>query len=127
MICFQYYFWNFFDGFRVWDVCCLVELVCDLFVIDVLLSDIVELDEDYWFDNNFDQLILWWIVGYVKQIYDVDFIYLILLCVDGWIMDGMYCVCKVVLFGYQIICVKCFIVMLLYDYLGKGLDEFFYD
>lgn len=123
----QYHFRNSPDGLRAWDVRRLVELARDLPVIDVPLSDITELDEDYWFDNNLDQPTARRIAGHAKQIYDADLSYPILLCADGRIMDGMHRVCRAVLSGHQTIRAKRFTVTPPHDYLGKGPDELPYD
>lgn len=44
------------QGLKAWDVHLLIELSKDLPVKSILLSDIKEVNEPYWFEHNVDDL-----------------------------------------------------------------------
>lgn len=92
------------EGCDIWDVDRLVELTQGLEPVDVLLSDIGELDEPYWFEaegslpptcRN--------IVTHFKLVQDCDLAYPVILCSEGCVMDGMHRICKALLEGRETI------------------------
>lgn len=69
-------------------------------VKNVPLSDIKELQENYWFDcPDGPQATCINIVDHIKLIEACDLKYPIILCANGTLMDGMHRVCKAYLKG----------------------------
>lgn len=89
---------------HVWDVNKLVERVKDMPVIDVSLSAIKELDEEYWYgEDAWHKPITRDIALHAKLIYECDLSYPIILHADGSIMDGMHRCCKALIEGGETI------------------------
>ncbi len=89
----QYHFRPSPNGFFAWDVNRLVELSSALEVISISLSQIVELDECYWFDTGTTPTCRR-IAEHFKLMLEADLRYPIILCAAGRIMDGMHRVTK---------------------------------
>ena len=99
----QYHFRPSLNGFYAWDIDRLVELTKDLEPQEVLLDDIIELDEAFWFSANDDVPTCRAIVEHIKLIEETDFKYPIILSSDGRLMDGMHRVSKALLQGFKTI------------------------
>ena len=89
-------------GKEVWDVDRLLELARTLSPKAVLLSDISELDEVYWFDDEFRPTCRA-VVEHVRRIDAVDLSDPIVLSADGRVMDGMHRVAKAALLRLETI------------------------
>lgn len=88
----QYHFRQVGDDTYIWDVHRLVELSQDFPIHDVLLSDIKELNEAYWFPNSHPTT--QGIIEHIQLIQAADLSYPIILSADGRVMDGMHRVAK---------------------------------
>ncbi len=95
----QYHFRPTEDGVLIWDIHRLVELSSDLPVTEVPLSDIVEIDEIYWYRNGRDYPTCRSIAMHAKLINETDLTHPIILCQDGRVMDGMHRVLKALIGG----------------------------
>ena len=119
----QYHFRQSDQGLLAWDVLKLIRLSRDVTVKHIPLSDIRELDENYWYGSTGDEPISKDIAKHAKQIYEADLSYPIILCSEGRIMDGMHRVCKALLEGHETIAAVQFDAALAPDYVGKMPDE----
>ena len=88
----QYHFRQVGDDTYIWDVHRLVELSQDFPIRDVLLSDIKELNEAYWFPNSHPTTQD--IIEHIQLIQAADLSYPIILSADGRVMDGMHRIAK---------------------------------
>ena len=88
----QYHFRKVGDNTYIWDVHRLVELTQDLSIKSVLLTEIQELHEAYWFPQGSPTTLQ--IIEHIQLIQDADLSYPIILCIDGRVMDGMHRVAK---------------------------------
>lgn len=88
----QYHFRQVGDDTYIWDVHHLVGLSQDLPIHDVLLSDIKELNEAYWFPNSHPTTQD--IIEHIQLIQATDLSYPIILSADSRVMDGMHRVAK---------------------------------
>ena len=92
----QYHFWPGEHGLDAWDVDRLVSLTEGLPVAEVPLTDIYELDSNYWFKHG-EQPTVRHIVEHLRLAQDVDMSYPIILGPDGRVMDGMHRVARALL------------------------------
>jgi hypothetical protein len=91
-------------GRYIWDVDNLIRLSKNFTIIDIPLSEIKELDENYWYDcPNGSPPILRNIAVHAKLIYESDLSYPIILSNDKKIMDGAHRVCKALIEGNKTI------------------------
>jgi len=118
----QYHFRKSEQGLLAWDVFKLVRMSKDFDVIQVPVSDIRELNEDYWFGQG-ESILTKDIAGHAKQIYDADLSYPIILCPEGRVMDGMHRVCKAFLLSHDTISAVKFKELHEPDYVGKEPHE----
>ncbi|MCU4581868.1 hypothetical protein KTJ32_12795 [Acinetobacter gyllenbergii] len=88
----QYHFRNIGQDLYIWDVHHLLELTKNLMSKKVLLADIQELSEAYWFSEQSPTTQQ--IIEHVQLIQDADLSYPIILCAQGRVMDGMHRVAK---------------------------------
>lgn len=88
----QYHFRNIGQDLYIWDVHHLLELTKNLTPKTVLLADIQELNEAYWFPDQYPTTQQ--IIEHVQLIQDADLSYPIILCAQGRVMDGMHRVAK---------------------------------
>ena len=88
----QYHFRQVGEDTYIWDVHRLVELSQNFPIQQVLLSEIKELNEAYWFSTSHPTTQQ--IIEHIQLIQDADLHYPIILCVDGRVMDGMHRVAK---------------------------------
>lgn len=83
------------NGHRhIWDVLKLVEMTRDFPVKNVALSDIKELDEDYWYDGDSPPPTPRSVAVHAMLIQACDMDYPIILDSKGRIMDGMHRCCR---------------------------------
>ncbi|NAR52587.1 hypothetical protein [Acinetobacter haemolyticus] len=88
----QYHFRQVGDDTCIWDVHRLVELTQNFIVKKVALNDIQELNEAYWFTDEYPTTQQ--IIEHIQLIQDADLNYPIILCAQGRVMDGMHRVAK---------------------------------
>ena len=93
----QYHTRKTLDGSHTWDVHKLITAANPLAVKDVLLSDIKELDENYWYADKVP--IIRDIALHAKLVNESDLSYPIILCSEGRVMDGMHRCCKALILG----------------------------
>lgn len=97
----QYHTRKTSDGSLTWDIHKLVTAGNSMAVRDVLLSDIKELDENYWYNGKVP--ITRDIALHAKLIHESDLSYPIILCADGRVMDGIHRCCKALILGHKTI------------------------
>ncbi|NOI29248.1 hypothetical protein [Vibrio coralliilyticus] len=95
----QYHFRQSEQGLLAWDVLRLIEITKKLPIIDVPISDISELDEEFWYELGGAKPTCRSVLEHAALINYVDLSYPIILCHQGRIMDGMHRVCKALLMG----------------------------
>ncbi|WP_433847685.1 hypothetical protein [Acinetobacter proteolyticus] len=88
----QYHFRQVGEDTYIWDVHHLLELTKNLTPKTVLLADIQELKEAYWFPDQYPTTQQ--IIEHFQLIQDADLSYPIILCAQGRVMDGMHRVAK---------------------------------
>ncbi|EOR05227.1 hypothetical protein [Acinetobacter genomosp. 15BJ] len=88
----QYHFRQVGVDTYIWDVHHLVELTKACIAKKVQLVDIQELNEAYWFPDQYPTTQQ--IIEHFQLIQDADLSYPIILCAHGRVMDGMHRVAK---------------------------------
>ncbi|EPG36089.1 hypothetical protein [Acinetobacter colistiniresistens] len=88
----QYHFRAVGKDTYIWDVHHLLKLTQNLMPKKVLLADIQELNEAYWFPDQYPTTQQ--IIEHFQLIQDADLSYPIILCAQGRVMDGMHRVAK---------------------------------
>lgn len=88
----QYHFRQVGQDTYIWDVHHLVELTKTFMIKKVALADIRELNEAYWFQDQFPTTQK--IIEHFQLVQDADLSYPIILCAEGRVMDGMHRVAK---------------------------------
>ncbi|MCU4578904.1 hypothetical protein KTJ34_15900 [Acinetobacter courvalinii] len=88
----QYHFRQVGQDTYIWDVHHLVELTKTFVIKKVALADIRELNEAYWFPDQFPTTEQ--IIEHFQLVQDADLSYPIILCAEGRLMDGMHRVAK---------------------------------
>lgn len=88
----QYHFRQVGQDTYIWDVHHLVERTKTFVIKKVTLADIRELNEAYWFPDQFPTTQQ--ILGHFQLVQDADLSYPIILCAEGRVMDGMHRVAK---------------------------------
>ncbi|MGR5062035.1 hypothetical protein [Photobacterium sp. DNB22_13_2] len=119
----QYHFRQSDEGLLAWDVFRLIRLAKELPEIDVPLSNIKELDEEFWYELGRAKPTCRNIVEHASLIDASDLSYPIILCHQGRVMDGMHRVCKAVLLGKETIRAVQFCQALAPDYIGVEPDK----
>ena len=89
----QYHFRPSVKGYRAWSVDRLVTLTDGLPIRKVLLSEIGEIDEPYWF-NSGNNVSCREIAEHARLIDEADLTYPIIMSSDHRVMDGMHRVLK---------------------------------
>lgn len=84
----QYHFRKVENDTYIWDVDNLVALTRNFKVKEILLSEIKELNEPYWYPDSHPTTQD--IIDHMILIQEADLSYPIILCSQGRIMDGMY-------------------------------------
>lgn len=94
----QYHFRQVGEDTYIWDVHNLVALSAKLNVKEILITDIQELNEAYWFPDTHPTTQQ--IIEHMQLVNTVDLSYPIILCAEGRVMDGMHRIAKAIL-GHQ--------------------------
>ncbi|MDP4011806.1 MAG: hypothetical protein Q8P72_06305 [Candidatus Roizmanbacteria bacterium] len=97
----QYYFQPSKNGFYAWDVDKLVDKTKDIPQISVPLTQIKELDENFWYQGNDKIPTGRSFVDHMKLVQETDLKYPIILSQNGRVMDGMHRVAKALLLGHK--------------------------
>lgn len=92
----QYHFRRVGEHIHIWNVAVLLEASKDLPVQPVLLSDIAEIDEPYWYDLGDAAPTCRSVLDHARLIEAADLAWPILLCAEGRVMDGMHRIMKAV-------------------------------
>jgi hypothetical protein len=95
----QYHFWPGEHGPDAWDVDRLIQLSCDLPVLEVALDSIDEVDTDYWFTYGTETPTVRRVMEHMRLVEGVDVSHPIILGADGRVMDGMHRVVRALLDG----------------------------
>ena len=121
----QYHFRQVGDDTYIWDVHRLLEFSQNFQVKEVLLSEIKELNEAYWFPDTHPTTQQ--IIEHIQLIQDADLKYPIILSADGRIMDGMHRVAKAKLLNYSTIQAVQFGTTPKPDFINVDADTLQYD
>jgi hypothetical protein len=121
----QYYFLPSKNGFYAWDIDRLVQLSTGLPVIDIKLSNIQELDEQ--FTENGKALTYRSVAAHLNLVHDADLKYPIILSKSGRVMDGMHRVIKALMLGHETIKAVQFNEDLKPDFVDVQEDDLPYD
>lgn len=97
----QYFFQPSDRGYSAWDVDKLVESTRDFPVRCVKLSDIAELDENFWYQGAHDVPTVRSMVQHFQLLRETQLEYPIILSEKGRVMDGMHRVAKALLLGHE--------------------------
>jgi len=89
----------------------------------VLLSEIRELDEQYWAGKDNRQLTCRDVVDHARLISECDLAFPVILSNDGRVMDGMHRICKALLLGEESIEAVRFLHDPEPDHIGVDPDE----
>jgi hypothetical protein len=119
----QYHFRDSEEGLLAWDVDRLVGLAAGFTPVDVPLSDIREIDEQFWFSSEGDQPTCRNVALHAKLMNETDLRFPIILSKDGRVMDGMHRVCKALIEGKKSILAVQFDEDPEPDYVGVDPDE----
>lgn len=93
----QYHFRRINGKLHAWDVHRLIRLSQTLPAMPVLLENIPELDENWWYEHEEVSPTPRAIAAHMKLVQAADLAYPILLCADGRLMDGMHRLVKALL------------------------------
>lgn len=121
----QYHFRQVAQDIYIWDVHHLVELTKTFVIKKVALADIRELNEAYWFPDQFPTTQQ--ILGHFQLVQDADLSYPIILCAEGRVMDGMHRVAKASLLEHGDILAVQFEQTPEPDFINVDEDELDYD
>jgi hypothetical protein len=121
----QYNFWPGEHGLDAWDMRRLIELSRDLPVRSVPLSELHEIDSNYW--NLDDSVTIREIADHVRLVVECDTSYPIILSSSGRIMDGMHRVIKCLITGQTSVDAVQFDVDPEPDYRGVQPEDLPYD
>jgi hypothetical protein len=121
----QYHFRKVENDTYIWDVDHLVELTQSFQVRQVLLSDIKELDEAYWYPDTHPTTQD--IIAHMQLILEADLSYPIILCAQGRLMDGMHRVGKAKILGKESIAAVQFDTNPQPDFINVHEDDLIYD
>lgn len=86
---------------HTWDVHQLLRSAKGMQIKPVLLSEIAELDELWWYQTSEETPTPRSIADHMKLVRDTDLSYPIILCAEGRLMDGMHRVVKALLEGRE--------------------------
>ncbi|UJA03165.1 hypothetical protein F9230_01620 [Acinetobacter johnsonii] len=121
----QYHFRKVENDTYIWDVDHLVELTQSFQVRQVLLSDIKELDEAYWYPDTHPTTQD--IIAHMQLTLEADLSYPIILCAQGRLMDGMHRVGKAKILGKASISAVQFDTNPQPDFINVHEDDLIYD
>tara|TARA_Y100000815_G_scaffold11328_2_gene10171 strand:+ start:9758 stop:10159 length:402 start_codon:yes stop_codon:yes gene_type:complete len=88
-------------GFHAWDIHRLIDLAAGLPVLEVPLSQITELNENWWFQTEDAVPTPAAMIEHFRLMRDADLSYPIILCGEGRLMDGMHRAMKALSEGHQ--------------------------
>ena len=94
----QYHFRQVGEDIYIWDVHSLVALSEKLNVKEILITDMQELNEAYWFPDTHPTTQQ--MIEHMQLVNAADLSYPIILCAEGRVMDGMHRIAKAIL-GHQ--------------------------
>jgi len=123
----QYFFIPSAPGFNAWDVDKLVESTRNFPVRSIPLSDIAELDENFWYNGEKDIPTVRSLVEHMQLVQETDLEYPIILSSSGRVMDGMHRVAKALMQGQKEIRAVRFEVDPLPDFRHVFPDDLSYD
>jgi hypothetical protein len=95
--------------------------------MNVSLTEIVELDEPFWFGADGDAPTCRKIVDHARLMREVDLSFPVILSADGRVMDGMHRVCRALLDELKTINAVRFTKDPEPDYVGVDPDDLPYD
>ncbi|MPW43579.1 hypothetical protein [Acinetobacter guerrae] len=121
----QYHFRQVGHDTYIWDVHRLVDLSKDFKIKEISLDQILELNEAYWFPDEYPTTLQ--ILEHIQLIEQADLSYPIILSVDGRVMDGMHRVAKARLLKQTKILAVQFEQMLEPDFINVAEDDLEYD
>ncbi|RKG33821.1 hypothetical protein D7V21_07900 [Acinetobacter guerrae] len=121
----QYHFRQVGHDTYIWDVHRLVDLSKDFKIKEISLDQILELNEAYWFPDEYPTTVQ--ILEHIQLIEQADLSYPIILSVDGRVMDGMHRVAKARLLKQTKILAVQFEQMLEPDFINVAEDDLEYD
>ena len=121
----QYHFRNIEQDLYIWDVHHLVELTKTFVIKKVALADIQELNEAYWFLDQYSTTQQ--IIEHIQLVQDADLSYPITLCAEGRVMVGMHRVTKASLLKQTDILAVRFEQTPLPDFINIDEDDLNYD
>ena len=108
---------------HIWDVHRLVRKSKTLKVLSVPLSEIAEVDENWWYDDPETAPTPRSIAAHMALVKQTDLDHPILLCADGRLMDGMHRVVKALLEKREHILAVRFPVTPEPDYVNASIDD----
>jgi hypothetical protein len=111
------------EGLKAWDVHRLIELSKNLPVKSILLSDIKEVNEPYWFEHNTSLPTCADVLNHMKLVEATNLRYPIILCADGRLMDGIHRVIKALLKEHTTIRAVQFEITPEPDYINIAADD----
>ncbi|WP_202741918.1 hypothetical protein [Acinetobacter calcoaceticus] len=121
----QYHFRKIENDTYIWDIDNLVALTKDFKVKEILLSEIKELNEPYWYPDSHPTTQD--IINHMLLIQEADLSYPIIICSQGRIMDGMHRVGKAKILGKVKICTVQFVEDPQPDYINVDENALNYD
>lgn len=98
----QYHFRQGAQGLLAWDVDRLVSAAAGAAEEQIALSDVRELDSDYWFGHGAVPTVRA-VVEHLRLVAEADLSFPIVVDPDGQVMDGMHRVAKALLEGRSVI------------------------
>ena len=99
----QYHFRSSENGYYAWDVDRLMALTSQYIPQKVRLSDIAEINENFWFGGPGDIPTCRLIAEHARLIEETDLRYPIIMCSNRRVMDGMHRVLKALNAGMETI------------------------
>lgn len=97
----QYHFRKVKDNLLIWDVKKIINLTKHIKPKTINLTEIKEIESEYWYDLGSERPTCKNIVEHMKLISNANLKYPIILCKEGKIIDGMHRVCKALLLNHK--------------------------
>ncbi|KAF1022829.1 MAG: hypothetical protein GAK29_03086 [Acinetobacter bereziniae] len=121
----QYHFRLIGEDTYIWDVHRPIKLSQKFAIFELLIADIQELNEAYWFPDTYPTTQQ--IIEHCQLIQEADLSYPIILSADGKVMDGMHRVAKAKFLNYPSIKAVQFEITPPPDYLNIDEDDLDYE
>lgn len=121
----QYHFRLIGEDTYIWDIHRLIKLSQKFANFELLIADIQELNEAYWFPDKHPTTQQ--IIEHFQLIQAADLAYPIILSADGRVMDGMHRVAKAKLLNHQNINAVRFDITPPPDYINVDEDDLDYE